>query len=109
MHEFFHVARLPVLLFVSMLCGGCASAPVSVSKKIFMENAMRDLSTTLCRGIARQVLASAPLRARLDGQPVLPVQTDGLARSLGPGAEPPSHQDQHMQPIPASVCASAPV
>ena len=52
------------------------------AKKIFMENAMRDLSTTLCRGIARQVLASAPLRARLDGRPVLPgrpVPTDGLA------------------------------
>ena len=48
----------------------------------FMENAMRDLSMTLCRGIARQVLASAPLRARPDGRPVLPgrpVSTDGLA------------------------------
>ena len=47
-----------------------------------IENAMRDLSNTLCRGIARQVLASAPLRARLDGRPVLPglhVLTDGLA------------------------------
>ena len=32
------------------------------TKKIFMENEMRDLSTTLCRGIAWQVLASAPLR-----------------------------------------------
>ena len=54
----------------------------AVSKKIFMENVMRDLSTTLCRGIARQVLASAPLRARLDRLPVLPgwpVQADGLA------------------------------
>ena len=53
----------------------------AVSKKIFMENAMRDLSTTLCRGIARQVLASAPLRACLDGRPVLPgrpIPTDGL-------------------------------
>ena len=51
-------------------------------KKIFMENAMRDLSTTLCRGIARQVFASAPVGARLDGRPVLPgrpVPTDGLA------------------------------
>ena len=47
-----------------------------------MEIAMRDLSTTLCRGIARQVLASGLLRARLDGRPVLPgrpVPTDGLA------------------------------
>ena len=56
--------------------------PKQSPKKIFMENTMRDLSTTLCRGIARQVLASAPLRARLDGRPVLlgrPVPTDGLA------------------------------
>ena len=47
-----------------------------------MENAMRDLSMTLCRGIARQVLAAAPVRARLDGNPVLPgrpVPTVGLA------------------------------
>ena len=41
----------------------------SVSKKIFMENAMRGLSTTLCSGIAWQVIAAAPLRARLDGPP----------------------------------------
>ena len=27
---------------------------------------MRDLSTTLCRGITRQVLATVPLRARLN-------------------------------------------
>ena len=54
----------------------------AVFKKIFMDNAMHDLSTTLCRGIARQVLAAAPLQARLDGQAVLPgrpVPTDGLA------------------------------
>ena len=66
---------------------------------------MRDLSTTLCRGIAQQVLASAPLRARLDGQPVLsgrPVPADGLALSLRPGAGSSSHQDQHLQPATAS-------
>ena len=59
-----------------------ASSTGAVSKKIFMENAMRDLSTTLCCGIARQVLASAPLRTRLDGRSVLPgrpIPTDGLA------------------------------
>ena len=42
---------------------------------------MRDLSTTLCRGITRQVLATVPLRARLNGRPVvagLPVPTDDL-------------------------------
>ena len=54
----------------------------AVSKKIFMENALRNLSTTLCRGVARQALASAPLRAHLDGRPVLPgrpIPIDGLA------------------------------
>ena len=59
-----------------------AASTGEVSKKTFMENAMRDLSTTVCRGIAWQVLASAPLRARLDGRPVLPGRpfpTDGLA------------------------------
>ena len=53
----------------------------SVSKKLFMENAMRDLSTTLCRGVARQVIASMPSQARMDGRavlPGLPVPTDGL-------------------------------
>ena len=53
----------------------------SGSKKLFTENAMRDLSTTLCRGVARQVIASMPLQARMDGRavlPGLPVLTDGL-------------------------------
>ena len=53
----------------------------SVCKKLFMENAMRDLSTTLCRGIARQGIASMPLQARMHGMevlPSLPVPTDGL-------------------------------
>ena len=61
------------------------------SKEIFIENAMRDLSTTLSRGIARQVLASAPLHTCLLGRPVLPgwpVPTDGLALSFNPGAGP---------------------
>ena len=49
-----------------------AASSGAASKMMFKENAMRSLSTTVCRGIARQVLASAPLRARLDGQPVLP-------------------------------------
>ena len=47
-----------------------------------MENVVRDLTTTLCRSIERQVLAWAPLRARLGGRPVLPgrpVPTDGVA------------------------------
>ena len=40
---------------------------------------MRDLSTTLSRGIARQVLAWAPLRARLDGRPPWAASADGRA------------------------------
>ena len=32
---------------------------------------MRDLSTTLCRDITRQVLATVPLRARLNGRAVV--------------------------------------
>ena len=54
----------------------------SVSKKLFIENAMRDLSTTPCRGVARQVIASMPLQAWMDGRAVLPgltVPTDGLS------------------------------
>ena len=53
----------------------------SDSKKLFVENAMRDLTTTLCRGAARQVMASMPLQARMDGRAVIPglsVPTDGL-------------------------------
>ena len=57
-----------------------------VSKRAFLENAMCDLSMTLCRGITRQVLAAVPLRARLNGNPVvagLPVQTDDLIPVAG--------------------------
>ena len=42
---------------------------------------MRDLSSTLCQGITRQVLATVPLRARLNGHPAvagLPVLTDDM-------------------------------
>ena len=45
------------------------------------ENAMRDLSTTLCRWIMRQVLDTVQLRARLNGYPVvagLPMLTNDL-------------------------------
>ena len=45
------------------------------------ENAMGDLSTTLCRGVARPVIPSMSLQARMDGRavlPGLPVPTDGL-------------------------------
>ena len=33
---------------------------------------MRDLSITLCRGVARQAIASMQLQARMDGKAVLP-------------------------------------
>ena len=60
----------------------CAVSSGVVSKRISLENAMRDLSTTLCRGITWQVLATVPaLRARLKGHPVvlgLPVPADDL-------------------------------
>ena len=42
--------------------------------------------TTLCRGITRQVLATVPVRARLNGRPVvagLPVPTDDLVPVAG--------------------------
>ena len=47
---------------------------------------MRDLSTTLCGGITRQILATVPLRARLNGRPLfagLPVPTDDLVPVAG--------------------------
>ena len=63
-----------------------AACPGVVSIKIFLENAMRDLSTTLCRGITRQFLVTVPLRARLNSYPVvagLPVVTDDLIPVAG--------------------------
>ena len=56
-HETYGRAGLPAFALLHELADFAAST-AAVSKKIFMENAMRDLSTTLCRGIARQVLAS---------------------------------------------------
>eukprot|EP00892_Ulva_mutabilis_P000040 jgi/Ulvmu1/10036/UM059_0085.1 len=58
----------------------------AVSKRTFLLNAMRDLSTTLCRALARQARTAAPLRARLVGRallPGLPVPTDGLPALTG--------------------------
>ena len=66
---------------------------ISASKTLYtwglattLENTMHDLATTLCRGITRQVLATVPLRARLNGRPVvagLPVPTDDLIPVAG--------------------------
>ena len=47
---------------------------------------MRDLFTTLCRGITLQALATVPLSARLNGHPVvagLPVLIDDLIPVAG--------------------------
>ena len=80
-HETYGRAGPPACTLLHELAEFAASTG-AVSEKIFMENAMRDLSKTICFRIAQQVLASAPLRARLYGQPVLPgrpVSTDGLA------------------------------
>ena len=72
---------------------------------------MCKLSTTLCHGIARQVLASAaPLRARPDGRPALPgrrVPPDGFAWCFGPAAGPLPHLDLHLQPCPPSASTLA--
>ena len=60
-HETYGRAGPPAFALLHELAEFAASTG-AVPKKIFMKNAMRDLSTTLCRGIARQVLAvtSAP-------------------------------------------------
>ena len=61
------------------------AASTGAVSEMTLENAMRDLSTTLCRGIARQVLASVPLRARLDGRPVLPEVSALVGGPMGGG------------------------
>ena len=79
-HETFGRAGPAAFALLNEIAEFAASSGV-VSKRIFLENAMRDLSTTLCRGITRQVLATVPLRARLNGRPAvagLPVPTDNL-------------------------------
>ena len=60
-HEMYGRAGPPAFTLLHELAEFAASTG-AVFKKIFMENAMRDLSTTLCRSIVRQVLTSAPLR-----------------------------------------------
>ena len=46
-----------------------AASTGAVSKESFKEIVMCNLAMMLCRSIARQVLDSALLRARLDGRP----------------------------------------
>ena len=58
----------------------------SVCRRTFFVHAMQRLSVTLCRGVARQVRASAPLQARLVGKSVLAglaAPTDELLPHVG--------------------------
>ena len=50
----------------------CAAPTGANPKDIFVESTARNRSTTPCRGTARQVPASAPLRSCLDGRHVRP-------------------------------------
>ena len=84
-HETFVHAGPAAFALVNEIAEFAASSGV-VSKKIFLENAMCDLCATLCQGITRQVLATVPLRVRLNGRPVvaeLPVPTDDLVPVAG--------------------------
>ena len=57
-----------------------------VLKRGVLENAMRNLSTTLCQGMTRRVLATVPLHAHLNRHSVvagLPVPTDDLMPVAG--------------------------
>ena len=84
-HETFGRAGPVAFALLNEIAEFAASSGVG-SKNKFSENAMRDLSTTLCRGITRQVLGTVPLRARLYGRPVgagLPVPTDDLVPVAG--------------------------
>lgn len=63
-----------------------AAGSGAASRRLFLENAMRDLSTTLCRAVARQVRAAAPLMARHAGKAVLmglTVPSDDLSPLTG--------------------------
>ena len=48
-----------------------ASMGGSVSKSAFLRTFLRDISTSLCRGVAAQVRAAGALRQRLAGRPAL--------------------------------------
>ena len=84
-HETFCCAGRPAFALLNEIAEFAASSGV-VSIKVVLENAMRDLSSALCRGITREVLATVPLLARLNGRPVvagLPVLTDDLVPIAG--------------------------
>ena len=65
---------------------GVGSMGLQCPQRIVLENVMRNLSTALCRGITRQLLATVSLRARLNGHPMvveLPVPTGTLIPVVG--------------------------
>ena len=66
----------------------------------------RDLSTTLSRGITRQVLATVLLHARLNGHPAgagLPVATDDPIPVAGGPSSLPLHPSSNPLTTPASI------
>ena len=84
-HETFGRAGPAAFAFLNKIADA-ASSSGAVSRRVFLHHAMRDLSTTLCRAVARQVRACAPLMARLMGKPVLAglaVPTDDLLPLTG--------------------------
>ena len=84
-HETFGRAGPTAFALLNEIAAFAASSGV-VSKRMFLDNAMRDLSATLCRGITRQVLAKVPLRARMNDRAVvagLSVPTDDLVPVAG--------------------------
>ena len=84
-HETFGRAGPAAFAFLNKIADA-ASASGAVSRRVFLHHAMRDLSTTLCRGVASQVRACAPVMARMVGKPVLAglaVPTDDLVPLTG--------------------------
>lgn len=65
----------------------------AMSQRRFLENAMRDISTTLCRAVMWQVQAAAPLMARHASKAVLAghaVTSENLAAHRPSGLSRPS-------------------
>ena len=89
-HETYGRVGPAVFAFLNRIADAAASSGAA-SRHVFLENAMRDISTTMCRAVARQVRASAPLVARLQGKPVLA----GLAVPA-----------DDLEPLAGQVCAA---
>ena len=69
-HETYGRVAPATFAFLHRIAEQAASAG-AVDKRTFLENAMRELSTTMCRALARQVRACGPMRARIEGKLVL--------------------------------------